>query len=191
MFAFTSTGGSGNLIGAIYDGHGPPCYKIQGKMHHRLGPLMAEDGQAPIYSQLYIYDTAQALQYRMQKNPKLDASTLHTLQYVIDDLHPFIDTYKQAYELTQTTDLLEYHIQLDLQTSSNCRRYNLPTTNHEIAALLPGDIDACINSRDVIIRAQGGALLRTTECHPAYLTLHFPLFFPTDQPGWEPNMPYS
>src|ERR1700761_2721631 len=38
-FAFTSTGGSFRLDGTVLDGRGPPCYKIQGELFHRLGPV--------------------------------------------------------------------------------------------------------------------------------------------------------
>jgi len=42
-----------------------PCYKIQGELYHRLGPLQPGSGQQPMYSQLYIYDHEEAIQYRL------------------------------------------------------------------------------------------------------------------------------
>ncbi len=61
--AFTSTGGSGHLVGSSYNGCGPPQYKIQGEIHHQIGPILPEDDQPPLYSQMYIYNHNDALQF--------------------------------------------------------------------------------------------------------------------------------
>ena len=47
--------------------------------------------------------------------------------------------------------------------------------------LIPGDENALANAQDIIIRHRGGALQRISQCHPAFLSLHFPLLFPTGQ----------
>jgi hypothetical protein len=61
--SFTSTGGTGHVLDSFNDGRGPPLYKIQGEIHHQLGPIQPEDVHWPVFSQLYIYDHAEALQY--------------------------------------------------------------------------------------------------------------------------------
>ena len=38
-------------------GKGPPWYKIQGSMYHRLGPLLPQEGKRPRFAQMYFYDT--------------------------------------------------------------------------------------------------------------------------------------
>jgi hypothetical protein len=189
--AFTSTGGSGHLLGTSYDGRGPPLYKIQGEIHHQIGPILPNEGEPPCYSQMYVYDHNEALQFRSQRNPLRDVDTMHTLQSLLERQHPFVDVYEQAYRLTETTLISEYRIQLDFRKGSDRRRYNLPTAANELALLIPGDEDACANSQDIILRPRGGPLTRITECHPAFLTLHFPLLFPTGQLGWHSHIPYT
>jgi Helitron helicase-like domain at N-terminus len=85
--------------------------------------------------------------------------------------------------------LPEYVIQLDLNVTTDQRRYNLPTTQHELAAIIPNDTHTRSNSREIIIRPRGGGLMRVSECHPAYFSLHFSLLSPCGQLSWEPNMP--
>ncbi|KAF6156534.1 hypothetical protein GIB67_011335, partial [Kingdonia uniflora] len=63
-------------------------------------------------------------------------------------------------------------------------RYNLPLTN-EIAVILSRDGSKLSSVRDIIVylKAEQG-LMRISECHPAYLPLHYVLLFPTRQLGW-------
>jgi hypothetical protein len=35
---------------------GPPCFKINGEIKHRIGPLVNSDGYAPKFLQLYFND---------------------------------------------------------------------------------------------------------------------------------------
>ena len=37
-------------------GYGPPTFKIQGMIHHRIGSLLPLDNQPPRFMQIYFYD---------------------------------------------------------------------------------------------------------------------------------------
>ena len=111
------------------------------------------------------------------------------LQSVLERCNPYIDVYQQAFNLSENTTLPEYRIQLDFRKGSDRRRYNLPTASEELAMLIPGDENALANAQDIIIRHRGGALQRISQCHPAFLSLHFPLLFPTGQESWTSNEP--
>ena len=187
-FAFTSTGGPGHIDGSMFDGRGPPSYKIQGELYHQLGPLQPEEGRRPLYSQLYIYDPTEALAYREGNNPATCPEIMSLLQRVLLQNNPFVPVYEQAKALTENVVLPEYRLRLDFLRAMDRRRYNLPRGQNELAAIIPGDVETCINTRDVIIRPKGGPLLRITECHPSYIALHFPLLAPTAQRGWSPDM---
>lgn len=39
--------------------NGPPIYKIQGSIYHKIGPLLPDDDEAPVYAQLYFYEPDQ------------------------------------------------------------------------------------------------------------------------------------
>ena len=190
-FAFTSSGGPWRLDGTVFDGRGLPTYKIQGELYHQIGPLRPEDGRAPLYSQLYIYDAAEALEHRQNNNPQTSHATMDFLQRVMLDCNPFVPVYEQAASLASSHSLPHYHLRLDFLKASDRRRYNLPNNNHELAAIIPGDVDTCIDSRNVIIREKGGPLMRITEVHPSYVALHFPLLAPTGQSGWRKDLPYT
>jgi hypothetical protein len=41
------------------------------------------------------------------------------------------------------------------------------------------------------VRARGGELWRISDLHPAYDPLHFVLFHPHGEPGWQPDMPHA
>jgi hypothetical protein len=187
--AFTSTGGSGNLIGSSYNGRGPPLYKVQGEIHHQISSPLPNEDERLLYSQMYIYDHDEALQYRESNNRDRDPDTLWLLQTLIEQHHTFVDVYLQT-ELCRTTPLTEYRIQLDFCKGSDHHRYNLPTGQNKLALIIPGDEDSCANSRDIILRPCRGPLVRISECHPAYIALHFPLLSPTGQLSWSPEIRY-
>lgn len=64
MFAFTSPGAK--LDRSINDGRGPPNIRIQGQPCHRIGSMLPMPGQAPKFAQLYIYDTENEIDNRIQ-----------------------------------------------------------------------------------------------------------------------------
>jgi hypothetical protein len=51
---------------SVNRGHGPYVFKIQGRLSHLAGSLLPQEGESPVYAQLYIYDPAEALDRRMQ-----------------------------------------------------------------------------------------------------------------------------
>ena len=157
-FAFTSTGGSFRLDGSIFDGRGPPCYKIQGELYHQLGPLSPEDGHEPCYSQLYIWDNAEALEYCRQKNPENNQETMASLQDMFLRCNPFISVYEQARHIIEHMHAPSYSLCLDFLRACDERRYNVPRAQNELATIIPGDVDTCINSKQIIVRSKGGPL---------------------------------
>jgi hypothetical protein len=54
-----------HIDNSVNDGRGPPLFKICGQVHHRIGSLLPPDGSSPKFIQLYIYDTANEVQNRM------------------------------------------------------------------------------------------------------------------------------
>lgn len=152
--AFTSTGGKGGPLGS-YEGRRPPMYKIQGEIFHRIGSLMPEQNCAPVFSQLFVYDHGEALQYQMNRNPERRCGTMETLQRVMDNCNPFVQVYKQAHELTEGMTLPEFHLRLDFLRATDQWHYNDPCSAHELATIIPGDVDSCANARDVITTQEG------------------------------------
>jgi len=42
---------------SINDGTGPPQLILNGQNYHRIGSLLLESGNTPMFAQLYLYDT--------------------------------------------------------------------------------------------------------------------------------------
>lgn len=63
MFSFTSPGAK--LDHSINNGRGPPCIRIQGQTCHRIGSLLPPADQTPKYAQLYIFDTENEVENRI------------------------------------------------------------------------------------------------------------------------------
>ena len=173
---------------------------IHGQLSHKAGSLLPPDegeDQSPKYSQLYIYDPAEALDYRMdhQANSGLDRQVMQVLQDMLYRRHPGVQVYKQAYELTQNMEpQKQCKIALRYDNACDRRRYNLPTAaaSNELAIILPGDGDQPDSGRDIVVyRRSGSPLQRINDVNPFYLPLHYVLLFPTGQPGWHPKIPYN
>jgi len=116
------------------------------------------------------------------------------LQEMLYHLHPAIQLYKQAYEITrEMPGHQQCRIALRYDKECDQRRYNLPTAaSNEIAVILPGDGDQVQGSRDIILYCRNGqGLQHISDLHPLYQTLHYVLLFPTGQFGWCPNIPYA
>lgn len=64
MFAFRSPGFK--VDKNIRRGRGPPTIRIQGQACHRIGSMIPMPGRPPKFAQLYIYDTENELQHRLQ-----------------------------------------------------------------------------------------------------------------------------
>jgi hypothetical protein len=188
--AFTSMGAE--VDRHTVQGAGPTSFRIHGALHHLMGSLIPNEGHDPCYAQLYIYDPEQATDHRTRRNPDLNRQTLADLHDMLFNFHPYVDLYKQAYQIMmdkppeQHPDL---RVQLHFSEGTDGRRYNLPTAN-EIAAIIPGDGSDAVNEhRDIVLRLQGGGLRRISHLNQAYATLHYVLLFPQGEEGWHLGMP--
>ncbi len=181
---------------SVNRGNGPYVFKVQGRLSHLAGSLLPQEGESPVYAQLYIYDPAEALDHHMQHeaNWGLDHQVMAELQDMLYRLHPATQLYKQAYEITrEMPNHQQCRIALRYDKECDQQRYNLSTAaSNEIAIILPGDGDEVQSSRDIILyRWNGQGLQRISDLHPLYQALHYVLLFPTGQFGWNPNIPYA
>ena len=64
LFAFTSMGA--NIIKDINKGEAPYIFRINSQIHHRIGSLLPEQGQAPQYAELYIFYTKSKIENRIK-----------------------------------------------------------------------------------------------------------------------------
>ncbi|KAF6151988.1 hypothetical protein GIB67_010562 [Kingdonia uniflora] len=141
-----------------------------------------------MYAQLYIYNPGVALDTRHKRNPRLNRNVLQTIENAIQQINPFCELYQRAFEVLEATsgrdENFNVPVYLHYDNSTDHHRYNMPTTD-EITVILPGDGMEISNVRDIVVYCkQEQGLIQISECHPAYLPLHYVLFFLTGQLGW-------
>ena len=160
-------------------------FRIEGELCHLIGSLRPQQDRLPSYAQLYIYDAGLALEQRMYRNDERSSSTMHSLQSMLLEYHPFTDVFKHAFKiLDHYPRNSDAHIRLRVMPGQDRRRYNLPSTD-EIAIILPGDGTAS-QRRDIVLRARtdDNSLARINNGHPTYCPLHYVLLFPNGNLQW-------
>jgi hypothetical protein len=134
---------------------------------------LPQEGESPVYAQLYIYDPAEALDYHVQHeaNQGLNRQIIAELQDMLYHLYPGTQLYKQAYKIIQDLpDHQQCRIALCYDKECDQQRYNLPTAaSNEIAVILPRDGDEVQGSRDIVVyRHNGQGLQNISDLHPFY-----------------------
>lgn len=85
MFAFTSMGG--NIDKKINDGEGPYVFRVNGQIHHRIGSLLPLPDNCPKFAELYIFDTKNEIENRIQALNKQEGETSNNINpYIVEEL---------------------------------------------------------------------------------------------------------
>ncbi|KAF8801157.1 hypothetical protein BYT27DRAFT_7047348, partial [Phlegmacium glaucopus] len=192
VFAFTSLGVK--VDHTVTAGSGPYSFRISGELHHLSGALLPTAGNAPVFAQIYIHDPQEQLAQREQNNTNLKPAIMALIQGVLNNSHPYVNLYKQAFQIMRDKPPEEHHtvaIHLHAEHNQDLQHYNLPTANDEVvAAIMPGDgSEDCADHCDIVLRLKAGGLRRISHLHPSYSTLHYVLLFPNGEDGWHPNIP--
>jgi len=189
-FAMTSVGVKINNL--VTRQSGPYCFKIQEELHHLTSALLPYGDQTPIYTQIYILDTAEQLNVRRLNNRNLDPVVMDNLQTMLLDNYPYIGHYCYAYELIRKKPIEEQKeitIRLHVNLQQDQRTHNLPTAE-EIAIIIPEDrVHYALDNRDVVLWVRGGQLEQISQNSPLYAALHYVLLFPKGENGWYPRIP--
>ena len=78
---------------------GPYSFRISRELYHLSGALLPLSQNSPVFAQIYIYDPAQQLAERQGNNPNLKPAVMAIIQGVIHQLHPYVELYRQAFEV--------------------------------------------------------------------------------------------
>ena len=101
-----------------------------------------------------------------------------------------MQTFCKARDFIDTHDGQSVRIKLIHQRGVDRRRYNLPTTQNEIATLIVGDIGSTEKRRDIIVQYRYGELQLIHETHRDFLPLQYPLLFPHGIGGYHQKVPH-
>ena len=163
-----------------------PTFTIQGKLYHRMGNLLPEQGKTPKFSQIIFFDsdTDAELSYRLT-HAELDPHILQGLQSMLHSVNSYAKSFTIAIEVgVEQSDVKSIlHADKKPPQGRHARTYNLPTFS-EVAALLPCD---AAGNLDIILRCREGdgqVLRRISTCHTSNDPLHYVLLLPTRCDVW-------
>ena len=166
-------------------------------MIHRMGPLVAEEGETPKFAQLYTLDPQLESTERFN-NMRIPESTprhkkthlksvLADVQEVIHEVNPFVQDFKQIAELSEE-DIGEGKIVISAKekpADEHPRRYNAPSSLHEVSILTNE------KPHDLVLHKRGGGLRVISDLNPVGMPLHFVLLFVYGTHGWDPTEKHS
>ncbi|KHN42445.1 hypothetical protein glysoja_033913, partial [Glycine soja] len=188
MFAFTSAGIKFDK--SINHSRGPPTIRIQGQPCHRIGSMLPMPGKEPKFAQLYIFDTENEVQNRINAisspHNQIQEHIVSQLSEILDEYNVHAKTFRMARDRLQDVQVNNIKLKLIANREKDGRTYNVPTVP-EVAALIVGDFDAN-SKRDIIIETQHGQLQRIHELHSSYLALQYPLLFPYGEDEYRPDI---
>jgi hypothetical protein len=176
-------------------GHGPYCYRIHGQIFHRTATLHPIAGVAPVFAQLYIVDSDQALNHRMKvpANSKCIPHVLGQLDLILRTINPFAQAYKMMREVEleeetrakaegRAVNAVNMWIKKDRKDDQ--RRYNAPRSN-EVAVVFHNTDGEPPFERDIAVHSREGGLIQISilsgNCDP----MTYPLLFPNGDEGFK------
>lgn len=186
LLACTSFGAD---VNEEFQRNGVSNFSVHGQVYHFIGSLLPNEGQAPKFAQLYIYDTENEMRNRLNVMEDLDATILQNLQDMLDTVNPYIRVFRQVRDIMQTSETSNVSMIIHGDRTKGLSRYGAPTSS-DVAVLMVGDgCDIEPTNRDILLSLREGGIKRISELHPSYDPLHYVLLFPRGDDGWHTDIP--
>ena len=113
-------------------------YRLQGKLHHRMGNLLPSEGETPKFTQMYIHDPHMQEECRLNSREELHSNILHWLQRMLQDVNPYAQLYENARRRMSTHPTAPLSLRLVTLHNKDSRRYNTPIAN-KVGAIMVED----------------------------------------------------
>ncbi|GJY91610.1 hypothetical protein Tco_0506806 [Tanacetum coccineum] len=99
MFAITSFGA--HIDESVNNRRGPYIFKVSGQIYHWIGAMCPPSSDAPLFLQLYIYDTQNEVTNRMrhfggEANNDLDSKIIQALIHFLDQHNDLVQIFRVA-----------------------------------------------------------------------------------------------
>ncbi|XP_012847965.1 PREDICTED: uncharacterized protein LOC105967922 [Erythranthe guttata] len=139
IFSFTSLGGK--VQTSINNGSGPYTFLFNGQNYHLLGSLLPEEGIRPKFAQLYIFDTENEIQNRIDavisenQSNNLDPAIVASLKDMIDGNNVLAQHYRAVRDRFSNDGHQGVKLRLVKSRNTDGRTYNLPNAS-KIAGLI-------------------------------------------------------
>ena len=185
-----------------FRGVGPYVFKVHGQVYHKTSHLQPVNGQSRQYAQLYVVDSTQATEIRMQHPANVQCSPR-----ILDEIDRFFrnhnrlaDTYSmlrevEAKAMREAQDAGDAMPVVNLvfrrDRHSDQRRYNAPTAN-EIAMVFVNSDGEPPFERDIRVYPKNPdnsqqPFINMNILSPNLEPMSYPLLNPYGEAGWQPN----
>ncbi|WVZ83216.1 hypothetical protein U9M48_030386, partial [Paspalum notatum var. saurae] len=186
LFAFTSLGV--DIDKSVNTGNGPYVFWINGVVHHRIGSLLPPDGKRPEFAQLYIHDTHNEVQNRLnifspEGDDVPDPAIVSELISMLDEHNPLVQKFRMARDRLLSPDSPDIVIKLRGVLDGHGDRYSMPSAS-ELGALIIGSPSPEESNFDVVVETRSSQLKSVSPIHPSLMALQYPLLFPYGEPGF-------
>ncbi|XP_070678029.1 uncharacterized protein [Malus domestica] len=194
IMALTSMGAK--VDPSINKRRGPYVFKINGQVHHLMGSLLPPEGIDPKFAQLYIYDTQNEVNNRIncfngsEPSEKLDQQIVGDLIKMLDECNEVVKLFRLARDRINEGSISNLRLRLYGAQSNRDVQYNLPTCDG-IGGLIVGDIGQFHTERDIVVEHKTDGLQRITKLHPKYMALQYPLLLPYGEDGYRKGLPWN
>ena len=168
-----------------------PSVIFQGRVTHRLGPLLPEPGEDPKFAQLYVLDPQLENTQRFARMTlprdmsQYDKNTmkriLENVQQVIHEQNPFVADFKQILEIPEE-ELQNGKIVISADArpaEGHARVYNAQENLQELRIVTNE------KPHDLVVQRRSGQLTIVNDLNSKALPLHFTLLFVDGTPGWD------
>ena len=166
-------------------GRGAYCFRIHGQIHHRTGSLHPAIGTAPLFSQLYIIEGNEAVQYRLQhpENKECLEDTMLLLTTTLSQINPYALAYKYMHQVETDLGHTSETVSMYFKRGHDQRRYNEPT--HDEVAIVFKSIDGEPPAdRDIVVHPYNEPPRNISYMSANTDPMTYPILFPRGDLGW-------
>ncbi|GBN32486.1 hypothetical protein AVEN_89334-1 [Araneus ventricosus] len=117
----------------------PYCFRIHDQIYHMVSPLYSNELNKSGYGQLYIFDSSEASNRRIENNQACLHSVMEKLDTLLRSINPFAESYLQMHQLIQSNPVLNVKMFFMEHPDLDLRRNNAPTSRTEAAVIFVGD----------------------------------------------------
>ncbi|XP_074360833.1 uncharacterized protein LOC141701088 [Apium graveolens] len=185
----SSTGGK--IDHRINRGGAPYCFKVKGVNYHSIRSFVPPDGAISKFCQLYIYDTEDEVNNRINTvkggSDSVDEGIVQSLLEMLDEHNRLVKSFHMAHERIEHNAVDELRLVL-IASSSASGRPNHIGLSHEVAGLIVTD-DYTKRCRDTIIHSRTNGLERIYAIYPRFMQLQYPLLVPHEDIGFYCQIP--
>nr|XP_025887491.1 uncharacterized protein LOC112941712 [Solanum lycopersicum] len=175
----------GRVDGSINHSKEPYVFRMCGQNYHRIESLLPEIGKRPQFAQLYIYDTENEINNRMNclLEGDIDPEIVQGLSVMLEEHNILVKTFRMARDRYKEHHECEFRLRLLSNRTTDGRQYNLPTTS-EVAGLIVGGLTEENFQRDIIVEHRKNGLQRISDLHPSFMSMTYPLIHPYGEDGY-------